>query len=163
MPSFDVVSQVNLQEVDNALNQAVKEIQTRYDFKGSRSEIRRGGGKGSFTIIADDEFKRKAVLDVVQSKLAKRGVSLRAMQLGKVEPASGGTLRQEVTFQLGIPAEKAKEIVKAVKDTKLKVQAQIQDEQVRVSGKSKDDLQAAIQALKARDFGLDLQFTNYRD
>ncbi len=163
MPSFDVVSQVNLQEVDNALNQAVKEIQTRYDFRGSKSEIRRGGDRASFAIIADDEFKRKAVLDVVQSKLARRGVSLKAMQPGKIEPASGGTLRQEVTFQLGIPIEKAREIVKAIKETKLKVQAQIQDDQVRVSGKSKDDLQAAIQALKAKDFGLDLQFINYRD
>ncbi len=162
MPSFDVVSQVNLQEVDNALNQAVKEIQTRYDFKGTKSEIRRGE-KGAFTIIADDEFKRKAVLDVVQSKLVKRGVSLKAMQLDKIEPAASGTLRQEVTFQSGIPTEKAKEIVKLLKEAKLKVQAQIQDEQVRVSGKNKDELQAAIQALKARDFGLDLQFTNYRD
>ncbi len=162
MPSFDAVSQVNQQEVDNALNQAVKEIQTRYDFKGTKSEIRRGE-KGAFTIIADDEFKRKAVLDVVQSKLVKRGVSLKAMQLGKIEPASGGTLRQEVTFLSGIPIEKAKEIVKLLKEAKLKVQAQIQDEQVRVSGKNKDDLQAAIQAVKARDFGLDLQFTNYRD
>jgi hypothetical protein len=162
MPSFDVVSQVNLQEVDNALNQAVKEIQTRYDFKGTKSEIRRGE-KGAFTIIADDEFKRKAVLDIVQSKLVKRGVSIKAMQLGKVEPASGGTVRQEVTFQSGIPTEKGKEIVKHLKDTKLKVQGAIQDEQVRVSGKNKDDLQAAIQAIKSKDFGLDLQFTNYRD
>lgn len=162
MPSFDVVSQVNLQEVDNALNQAAKEIQTRYDFKGSKSEIRRGN-KGAFTIIADDEFKRKAVLDIVQSKLAKRGVSLKAMQLGKVEPAAGGTVRQEVTFLSGIPVEKGKEIVKHLKETKLKVQGAIQDDQVRVSGKSKDELQAAIQALKARDFGIDLQFTNYRD
>jgi uncharacterized protein YajQ (UPF0234 family) len=162
MPSFDVVSQVNLQEVDNALNQAVKEIQTRYDFKGTKSEIRRGD-KGAFTIIADDEFKRKSVLDVVQGKLIKRGVSVKAMQLGKIEPASGGTLRQEVTFQSGIPTEKARDIVKAVKDTKLKVQAAIQDEQVRVSGKNRDDLQAAIQALKQKDFGIDLQFTNYRD
>ncbi|HEY8368389.1 MAG TPA: YajQ family cyclic di-GMP-binding protein [Thermodesulfobacteriota bacterium] len=162
MPSFDVVSQVNLQEVDNALNQAAKEIQTRYDFKGSKSEIRRGN-KGAFTIIADDEFKRKAVLDIVQSKLAKRGVSLKAMQLGKVEPAAGGTVRQEVTFLSGIPVEKGKEIVKHLKETKLKVQGAIQDDQVRVSGKSKDELQAAIQALKAKDFGIDLQFTNYRD
>lgn len=162
MPSFDVVSQVSFQEVDNALNQAVKEIQTRYDFKGTRSEIRRGE-KGAFTLIADDEFKRKAVLDVVQSKLVKRGVSLKAMQLGKVEPASGGTVRQEVTFQAGIPVEKAREIVKLLKDSKLKVQGSIQEDQVRVSGKSKDDLQAAIQAIKAKDLGLDLQFINYRD
>lgn len=162
MPSFDVVSQVSFQEVDNALNQAVKEIQTRYDFKGTRSEIRRGE-KGAFTLIADDEFKRKAVLDVVQSKLVKRGVSLKAMQLGKVEPASGGTVRQEVTFQAGIPVEKAREIVKLLKDSKLKVQGSIQEDQVRVSGKSRDDLQAAIQAIKAKDLGLDLQFINYRD
>lgn len=162
MPSFDVVSQVDFQEVDNALNQAIKEIQTRYDFKGTKSEIRRGE-KGAFTIVADDEFKRKAVLDVVQSRLVKRGVSLKALQLGKVEPASGGTVRQEVSFQAGIPTEKAREIVKLLKDSKLKVQGAIQEDQVRVSGKNKDDLQAAIQALKARDFGLDLQFTNYRD
>lgn len=162
MPSFDVVSQVNFQEVDNALNQAIKEIQTRYDFKGTKSEIRRGE-KGAFTIIADDEFKRKAVLDVVQSKLVKRGVSIKAMQLGKAEPASGGTVRQEVTFQSGIPTEKAREIVKLLKETRLKVQGAIQEEQVRVSGKNRDDLQAAIAAIKAKDFGLDLQFTNYRD
>jgi uncharacterized protein YajQ (UPF0234 family) len=162
MPSFDVVSQVNFQEVDNALNQAIKEIQTRYDFKGTKSEIRRGE-KGAFTVIADDEFKRKSVLDIVQSKLVKRGVSLKALQLGKVEAASGGTVRQEVTFQAGIPGEKAKEIVKLLKDSKLKVQGAIQEDQVRVSGKNKDDLQAAIQAIKAKDFGLDLQFTNFRD
>ena len=162
MPSFDVVSQVNFQEVDNALNQAIKEIQTRYDFKGTKSEIRRGE-KGAFTVIADDEFKRKSVLDIVQSKLVKRGVSLKALELGKVEPASGGTVRQEITFQAGIPGEKAKEIVKLLKDSKLKVQGAIQEDQVRVSGKNKDDLQAAIQAIKAKDFGLDLQFTNFRD
>ncbi|HWP34044.1 MAG TPA: YajQ family cyclic di-GMP-binding protein [Thermodesulfobacteriota bacterium] len=162
MPSFDIVSPVDLQEVDNALNQAVKEIRTRFDFKGSRSEIRRGE-KGAFTIIADDEFKRKAVLDVVQSKLAKRGVSLRAMRFGKVEPAAGGTLRQEVTFLAGIPVETAREIVKAIREAGFKVQPQVQDGQVRVSGKSKDELQAVIRALKARDFGLDLQFANYRD
>ena len=162
MPSFDIVSQVNFQEVDNALNQAIKEIQTRYDFKGTKSEIRRGE-KGAFTVIADDEFKRKSVLDIVQSKLVKRGVSLKALELGKVEPASGGTVRQEITFQAGIPGEKAKEIVKLLKDSKLKVQGAIQEDQVRVSGKNKDDLQAAIQAIKAKDFGLDLQFANFRD
>ena len=158
--SFDVVSEVNMMETSNAVQQAMKEIRQRFDFKGSVSDIMLEGD--TLTLHSDDESRLKAVIDVLTTKLVKRGVSLKALQYGKVEPAAKGTVRQVVTIQKGIPVEKAKEIVKFIKGTGIRVQAAIQENQVRVSGKNRDDLQATIGSLKAQDFGLDLQFTNYR-
>jgi uncharacterized protein YajQ (UPF0234 family) len=158
--SFDVVSDVSLMEVSNAVQQAMKEIRQRFDFKGSASDITLEGS--ALTLISDDEAKLKSVIDVLQTKLVRRSVSLKALEYGKIEPAAKGTVRQVVTIRKGIPSEKAREIVKRVKSLGLRVQAQIQEDQVRVSGKNRDDLQAVIQALKGQDFGLDLQFTNYR-
>jgi len=158
--SFDVVCKVNMEEVKNALSQAEKEIAQRYDFKGSKSKIELKDEK--LVLTSDDEIKLKAVIDVLQSKLHKRGVSIRSLQYGKLEQASGGTVRQEVTILQVIPAEKAKGIVKVMKDAKLKAQASIQGDQLRVSGKDKDILQEAIALIKQNDQGLDLQFTNYR-
>ena len=158
--SFDVVSEVNLMEASNAVQQAMKEIRQRFDFKGSVSDIALEGE--TITLHSDDESRLKAVIDVLTTKLVKRGVSLKALQYGKIEPAAKGTVRQVVTIQRGIPTERAKEIVKFIKGTGLRVQAAIQENQVRVSGKNRDDLQAVIGSLKAQDFGLDLQFTNYR-
>jgi len=158
--SFDVVSEVNMMETSNAVQQAMKEIRQRFDFKGSVSDITLEGD--TLTLHSDDESRLKAVIDVLTTKLVKRGVSLKALQYGKIEPAAKGTVRQVVTIQKGIPVEKAKEIVKFIKGTGIRVQAAIQENQVRVSGKNRDDLQAAIGSLKAQDFGLDLQFTNYR-
>lgn len=159
--SFDVVSEVDLAEVKNALAMAMKEIGQRYDFKGSVSRIELKEDN-LLVLHSDDEVKLKAVIDVLQSKLHKRGVSLRAMEYGKVEPAAKGSVRQEVRINQGIPLEKAKAIVKLIKDSKRKVQAQIQGEQVRVSGKNKDDLQEIMALLRKNDQNLDLQFTNYR-
>ena len=158
--SFDVVSQVNLTEVRNAVDQAMREITTRYDFKGSVSEIRLE--KNLIQIHSDDDYKLKACIDVLQSKLVRRGVDIKALEYGKVEPAAGATVRQTITVRQGIPQETAREIVKLIKGTKRKVQAQIQEDQVRVTGKVKDDLQAIIQLLREKDFGLPLQFINYR-
>lgn len=158
--SFDVVSEVDMQEVDNAVNQTVKEIRQRFDFKGSKAEVSLEGDE--IKIIADDEFKLKSVIDILQSKAVRRKVPLKSFSYGKIEPASGGTVRQIVKVQRGISKEKGKEIVAAIKQMKLKVQAQIMDDQVRVSGKKLDDLQAVIQMLKQKDFGIELQFTNYR-
>lgn len=158
--SFDIVSEVNMQEVDNALNQTRKEIAQRYDFKGSKSQLSQEGDE--IRIIADDDFKLKSIIDILQSKMVRRGVPLNALSYGKVEPAASDTVRQVITIQRGIPKEKGKEIVNAVKELKLKVQAQIQENQVRVSGKDKDELQKVIQSLKDRDFGIALQFINYR-
>ena len=161
MPSFDVVSQVNLQEVDNAVNQARKEIGQRYDFKDTRTEL--AWDKKAITIVSESEFKVKAVVDVLQSKLVRRGVSLKSLKYGPIEPAAGGRARQVIEIQQGIAPERAREIVKVIKDSKLKVQAQIQADQVRVSGKKKDDLQEVIGLLREQDFGLPLQFVNFRD
>jgi uncharacterized protein YajQ (UPF0234 family) len=158
--SFDVVSEVNMMEASNAVQQAMKEIRQRFDFKGSVSDITLEGDV--LTLHSDDESRLKAVIDVLTTKLVKRGVSLKALQYGKIEPAAKGTVRQVVTVQKGIPTEKAKEIVKFIKGTGIRVQAAIQENQVRVSGKNRDDLQAVIGSLKGQDFGLDLQFTNYR-
>jgi uncharacterized protein YajQ (UPF0234 family) len=158
--SFDVVSEVNMMEASNAVQQAMKEIRQRFDFKGSVSDIQLEGDV--LTLNSDDETRLKAVIDVLTTKLVKRGVSLKALQYGKIEPAAKGTVRQVVTIQKGIPTEKAKEIVKFIKGTGIRVQAAIQENQVRVSGKNRDDLQAIIGSLKGQDFGLDLQFTNYR-
>ena len=158
--SFDVVSEVNMMEASNAVQQAMKEIRQRFDFKGSVSGIKLEGDV--LTLNSDDEVRLKAVIDVLTTKLVKRGVSLKALQYGKIEPAAKGTVRQVVTVQKGIPTEKAKEIVKFIKGTGIRVQAAIQENQVRVSGKNRDDLQAVMGSLKGQDFGLDLQFTNYR-
>jgi uncharacterized protein YajQ (UPF0234 family) len=158
--SFDVVSSVDLQEVKNAISQAMKEITTRFDLKGSGSDISLQGEE--IVISSADEFKMKAVRDVLETRLVKRNVPLKALTYGPMDKALGGTVRQKVAMQKGIPTEKAREIVKLVKNTKRKVQAAIQGEQVRISGKSKDDLQAVMQFLKAADLGIDMQFTNYR-
>jgi len=160
--SFDIVSQVDLQEVKNAVNQATMEIRQRFDFKGSKSEITLDEGKSTLTLISDDEHKMKSVIDILEGKLIKRSVSLKALSYGKVEPAAGGTVRQSVELQQGIPQEKGKEIVKAIKGLKIKVQGQVMDDQVRVSGKNRDDLQAVIAELKEKDFGIAMSFTNYR-
>lgn len=158
--SFDVVSEVDMMETSNAVQQAMKEIRQRFDFKGSVSDIALEGE--TLTLHSDDESRLKAVIDVLTTKLVKRGVSLKALEYGKIEPAAKGTVRQVVTIQRGIPTEKAKDIVKFIKGTGIRVQASIQENQVRVSGKNRDDLQAVIGSLKGQDFGLDLQFTNYR-
>jgi hypothetical protein len=160
--SFDVVSKVDLQEVSNAVAQASKEIATRFDFRGSASKIELRDKDLEVVLVSDDEHKLKSVVDVLETKLVRRGVAVKALDYGRVEPAAGGTVRQAAKIQQGIPSEKAKEIVKAIKDRKLKVQASIQADQVRVAGRSKDDLQSAITVIKERDFGLPLQFTNYR-
>ena len=160
--SFDIVCEVDMQEVTNAVAQAVKEIGQRFDFKGSKSSIDLDKGKGVITLISDDEQKLKSVIDILQTKLVKRGVALKALGYGKVEKAAGGTARQAVTLQQGIPQEKAKEIVKIIKDMKLKASSEIQKDQVRVKAKKIDDLQAIMASLKEKDFGIHLQFSNYR-
>ena len=158
--SFDIVSSVNLQEVKNAIAQAMKEIQTRFDLKGSGSSVELQGEE--IALASADEFKLKAVTDVLEERLVKRGVSLKALTYGEVEKALGATVRQRITLQKGIPTDKAREIVKLIKGAKLKVQAAIQGDQLRVSGKNKDDLQGVIRLLKGNDLGIDMQFTNYR-
>ena len=160
--SFDIVSLVEMPEVLNAVQQALKEIQTRYDLKGSKSHIELNEKEHKLTLASGDEFKLKAVVEILESKLVKRKVPLKALTYGPVTPAAGSTVRQEVTLQNGIPTEKAREIVKAIKDSKKKVQAAIQGDLVRVSGKDRDTLQEVIALLKAKDFGIDMQFTNYR-
>ena len=160
MPSFDIVSVVDKQEVDNAVNQTIKEIAQRYDFKKTKSEITQE--KDSIKILADDDYKLKAIIDILQSKCIKRNISVKALQYGKVEPASGGLVRQIITIQQGIPKEKAKEIIALIKESKLKVQAQIQEEQVRVTGKNIDDLQDIIKLLKSKDLDIEMQFENFR-
>ena len=160
--SFDVVSRVDLQEVGNAVQQSSKEMATRFDFRGSASKIEWDDKALALTLTSDDAGKLKSVVDILETRLVKRGIAVKALDFGKVEPAAGGTVRQVVTVQQGIPSEKAKAIVRSIKDRKLKVQAAIQSDQVRVSGRNKDDLQAAIALLKSEDFGLPLQFTNYR-
>ena len=158
--SFDISSTVDLQEVDNAVQQAMKEIQQRFDFKGTSCRITRD--ETGLTLNADDTFKLKAVAELLESKLVRRKVSLKALVYEPPEAAAKGTIRQRVSLQQGISTEKAREIVKAIKGIGLKVQAQIQGDQVRISAKAKDDLQAVIGALRAHDFGIDLQFGNYR-
>ncbi len=162
MPSFDIVSKVDMQEVDNAVNQATKEIIQRYDFKGSKSEIR-WERRGEITVLGDDDYKLKAVIDILQSKLVRRGVSLKALEYGNVEDASGGMKRQVIKLRQGISKEKGKEIVKVIKGLGLKVQPQIMEDQVRVTSKKRDELQTVIQDLKSRDLDLSLQFVNMRD
>ena len=160
--SFDVVSKVDLQAVDNAVNSTMREITTRFDFKGSVSRMDLDKKENQLTLHSDNEGKLKSVIDILQGRLVKQGVSLQSLDFQKLEPAEGGTVRQVAKITQGIASDKAKEMVRAVKDAKLKVQASIQGEQLRVTGKSKDDLQAAMSLLRAKDFGVPLQFTNYR-
>jgi hypothetical protein len=160
--SFDVVSKVDLQEVQNAVQQASKEIVTRFDFRGSKSKIEWNEKELELTLTSDDEHKLKSVVDILETKLVKRGIAVKSLDFQKVEPAAGATVRQAVKVQQGIPIEKARAIVKAIKDSKIKVQASIQADQVRVAGKSRDDLQSVIALLRGEDFGLPLQFLNYR-
>jgi len=160
--SFDIVSNVDLQEVKNAVNQAMMEIRQRFDFKGSQSAITLDEKAPALNLVSDDDHKMKSVVDIMETKLIKRKVSLKALSYGKVEPAGGNTVRQTVQLQQGIPQEKGKEIVKVIKGMKIKVQGQVMDDQVRVSGKNRDDLQAVIAELKEKDFGIAMSFTNYR-
>ena len=159
--TFDITSAIDLAEVANAISQALKEVQTRFDFKGSKSAIE-VEGKEAIVLTSDDDYKLKSLNDILQSKLIKRGVPLKGLTYGKVEKALGGTVRQRIELQQGIPQEKAKEIVKVIKDLKLKVQSSINGDFVRVAGKDRDALQEVIAALREQDFGIDMQFTNYR-
>jgi len=161
--SFDIASTTDLAEVQNACNQTMLEIRQRFDFKGSKSQVELDMKKAEVTILADDGNKLNAVIDILQSKLIKRKVSIKAMDYGKIESASGDSVRQVITIQQGIPQDNGKEIVKFIKGLGLKkIQAQIMDDQVRVTGKDKDDLQSLIASLKEKDFGIDMSFTNYR-
>lgn len=158
--SFDIVSKTNYPEVTNAVNQTTKEVSQRFDFKGSKATVELSDK--DLILTAEDDTKLRNMNDILQTKLVKRGVSLKALDYQKVEPAAGGTVRQVVKIQQGIPTDKAKEIVKFIKDAKFKVQASIQGEIVRVTGKDRDILQAVIASLKAKDFKIDMQFDNYR-
>jgi uncharacterized protein YajQ (UPF0234 family) len=158
--SFDVVSKIDPQELDNALNQARKEIAGRFDFKNSMASIENTATE--ITVLADDEMKLRNVVDIIQNKAVKRGIDLKAFDIKEAEPASGFTLRQKIVLRAGIPKDKSKPLIEALKAAKLKVNAQYQDEQIRVSGKSKDDLQKAQSVLTSMTFELPLQFTNYR-
>jgi uncharacterized protein YajQ (UPF0234 family) len=160
--SFDVVSKVDMQEAKNAIDQALKEIHQRFDFKGTKTELTLKEKENELVILSDDEYKLKSVVDMLKGKLIKRNVSVKAFAFGPVEPALGGTVRQVAKIQNGLTTEKAKEIVKEIKDAKFKAQAQIQSDQLRVQGKSRDELQAVIAFLKGKDFGVDLQYVNYR-
>jgi len=158
--SFDVACKVEPQAVADAVHQTAREIQTRYDLKQTKSQVTLE--KDAIVVLADNDYVLRQVLDVLQSKLHRRGVPLKALSYGKVEPASGGAVRQRIAIQQGIPMEKAKEIVRLVKETKLRVQAQIMEDHVRVFGKNKDDLQAVIKLLREQDLDIETQFTNYR-
>jgi uncharacterized protein YajQ (UPF0234 family) len=160
--SFDVVSQIDMPEVNNAVQQAMKEITTRFDLKDSKSKIELNEKEKKLTLSSADEFKLRTVTEILQQKLVKRGVPIRNLTFGTIQPAAGSTVRQEITLQSGISTEKAREIVKRIKDSKLKAQAAIQGDLVRVSGRDRDTLQQAIALLKGADFGIELQFTNYR-
>jgi uncharacterized protein YajQ (UPF0234 family) len=158
--SFDVVSRVDGQELDNALNQARKEIENRFDFKHSKTSIESDGKK--ITLISDDELKMRNVVDILQSKAVRRGIDIKAFELGEVEPAAGSTVRQVITLRSGIGKDQSRALLAHIKNLKLKVTAQYQDEQVRISAKSKDDLQKVINSLRSMEFELPLQFVNYR-
>ena len=161
--SFDISTGADLQEVDNAVNQATKEVLQRYDFKGSKSSITFDRTKGLLTLVADDDFKMKALFDVLQGKMIKRGVPVKNLQLGEIVPATGDTVRREIALTQGIPQEKAKAIIKAIKDKKFKkVQASIQGEEIRVQSPSKDELQEVMAFLRTQDFGIELKYGNYR-
>lgn len=158
--SFDIVSKTDYAEVTNAINQTTKEVSQRFDFKGSKASVELQGNE--LLLAAEDDTKLRNMNDILQGKLVKRGISLKALDYQKIEPAAGSSVRQVVKIQQGIPTDKAKEIVKFIKDAKIKVQASIQGETVRVSGKDRDTLQEVIAALKAKDFGIDMKFDNYR-
>jgi uncharacterized protein YajQ (UPF0234 family) len=160
--TFDVVSKIDLPEVSNAVQQALKEIQQRYDLKNSHSNIELQEKENKIQLQSQDEFKLKAVIEILEQKLVKRKVPLKGLNYGVVTPSASSTVRQEITLQQGIPIEKAREIVKLIKDSKKKVQASIQGDFVRVAGKDRDSLQDVIQLLRGSDFGIDMQFTNYR-
>jgi uncharacterized protein YajQ (UPF0234 family) len=160
--SFDVVSKVNMAEVVNAVNQAQKEMETRFDFRGSKSSITLDEKEATITLIGDDEMKLSNVNDILQTKLVKRGIALRTLDYGKQEEAAGGTIRQVITLKQGIAQDKAKQISQAIRDSKLKVKSEIRGDELRVSGAKKDDLQAVIQLLRSKDFGIELQFINFR-
>lgn len=160
--SFDIVSEVNMQEVDNALNQARKEVLTRYDFKDSKTTIEFAEKEKVVTIHTEDDFRLKAVVDILQNKFIKRGIAIKTLKYGDVETATGSTVRQKITIQVGIDKENAKKLVAMIKETKIRVQPSIMEDQVRVTGKDKDDLQSVIAFLRGADFPLPLQFTNYR-
>ncbi len=161
--SFDIVSEVSMQEADNAVQQARKELDQRFDFKGSQSSMELDKAQKTITLKTENEYRLKTLVDLLQTKCVKRGVSLKALQYGKLETGMvGGSVKQVVTIQNGIPSEKAKEITKSLKESKIKVQAHIQEDQVRVQSPKIDDLQAAMAYLKQRDFGLDIQFANFR-
>ena len=160
MPSFDIVSELNLQEVDNAINEARKEVEGRYDFKGSHCEIQ--WDKKEITLLAEDDYKIEQMGSILQTKLHRRGIDIKAVKFEKAEPAGGKMLRQKVTLQQGIDREVAKEIIQAIKDTKLKVQPQIADDKVKVTGKSIDDLQECIRTIRSGSFAIPLQFNNMR-
>jgi len=159
--TFDIVSKIDLQEVSNAIQQAMKEITTRFDLKDSKSSIVLEG-KDAIVLHSIDEYKLKAINDILQAKLVKRGISLKGLTYAAIESALGGTAKQKITMQQGIPIEKAREMVKLIKNSKKKVQASIQGDLVRISGKDRDTLQEIIALLKQQDFGIDMQFTNYR-
>lgn len=160
MPSFDIVSEIDLQEADNAVNQAKKEIEGRYDFKGSKSEIQ--WDRKEITLLGDDDYKMEAMKSILQTRLHRRGIDIKSLKFGTIEPAGGKMMRQKVSLQQGIDREVAKEILKTVKDSKLKVQGQIVDDKVRVTSKSIDDLQSTMALLRAGDFAVPLQFNNMR-
>jgi hypothetical protein len=160
--SFDIVSKIDLNEVNNAIHQAMKEIIVRFDLKNSKSSIELNEKDKKIQLASADEFKLRAIIEILEMRLVKRGVPLKGLTHGEVIQAAGSTVRQEISIQTGIPIEKAREIVKKVKEAKLKVQASIQGDLVRVSGKHRDDLQQVIQLLRGQDFGIDMQFTNYR-
>jgi uncharacterized protein YajQ (UPF0234 family) len=159
--SFDIVSKIDVQEARNAVDQAIKEVRARFDLKDSKSEITLEGSD-AIQLASADEYKLKAVTEILSQKLVKRGISLKNLSFGKLEPATNSSVRQKITLQQGIPGDKAKEVVKAIKDSKAKVQASIQGDSVRISGKDRDTLQQVIALVKGKDFGIDLQFTNYR-
>jgi cyclic-di-GMP-binding protein len=158
--SFDIVSKLDMQEMSNAIQQAMREIETRFDFKGSKSDIKLE--KDELVVVSDDEYKLKSVIDILQSKMVKRGVSIKNMDFGKIEPASLGTVRQRIGLKQGIDQDNAKKINILIRDSKLKVKSQIQGDQIRVTGKSRDDLQKVIQLLRGADLSVELQFVNYR-
>jgi uncharacterized protein YajQ (UPF0234 family) len=159
--SFDVVSKVDMQEVKNAIDQATKEVNARFDLKNSKSEIKLEADD-AIQLASADEYKLQAVIEILQQKMIKRGISIKALVMGKVEPAAGSSVRQKITLTQGIASDKAKEIVRVLKDSKKKVQATIQGDTVRITGKDRDTLQEAIALLKGHDFGIEMQFTNFR-
>src|SRR5208283_2134575 len=160
--SFDIASKIDLNEVNNAIHQAMKEIIVRFDLKNSKSSIELNEKDKKIQLASADEFKLRAIIEILETRLVKRGVPLKGLTYGEVTQAAGSTVRQEISIQSGIPIEKSREIVKRIKEAKLKVQASIQGDLVRVSGKNRDDLQQVMQVLRGQDFGIDMQFTNYR-